>query len=759
VCCLKLKGWILDLYPVDDEMVLWIKTPEGKSVRVKDEYYPSFFVYAPAADLTRLRQMLSPSKSIKTMELVKKRIRLADLTPREVLKIEVAKYDCFSWLVHKIAKLGRYEKYQLFNVDMPFTQTYLYDHDLYPMGLVEVETHGNHTDFTLQDDLGSETYEIPKLKCMYLDVSVAKAGKIPTYHDPISQIKMRVDDHKEILNDGDERERILGLVDFVWETDPDMIFTRNGDTFVLPYLIRRALVNSCLKNLVLGREKTVFEASTTGRKGSSYFSYGKVYYKPPPYRLLGRIHIDVENSFVYADCGLEGLIELSRVTRIPVQRLSRATIGTGLTSMQLYQAQKDGVLIPWKKSEPEAFKSGLGLLVADRGGFVFEPKLGIHEDVGELDFVSLYPSLMAIKNISPETVLCECCANPPNRVPVLGYHICARREGLIPRVLKPILKKRINYKRLRLETRDPALRKTYEHRQHALKFILVCSFGYLGYRNARFGRIEAHEAVCSFARETLLTATSTAEAHGFEVVHGIVDSLFLKKKNVTDHEFAELCNEISGKIGVPLGYEGRFKWIVFLPSKIHVGVPVLNRFYGVYAGGQMKARGLALRRRDTPELVRQAQGAMLVKLTEANDSTEFREKIPEAIQILRKYAEKLLVGDVSTTDLSINKQLSKNPATYAHEVFQAIAAHQLVNIGVDIQAGQTVEYVILDADAERLEDRVKPVQFLELNSPYDRDKYLELLLSAGEELLSPFGYTTQKLEEPIFNYTQALLEY
>ncbi|MBS7643827.1 hypothetical protein KEJ26_04570 [Candidatus Bathyarchaeota archaeon] len=45
---------------------------------------------------------------------------------------------------------------------------------------------------------------------------------------------------------------------------------------------------------------------------------------------------------------------------------------------------------------------------------------------------------------------------------------------------------------------------------------------------------------------------------------------------------------------------------------------------------------------------------MLVKLAEADDSTEFGKKIPEAIRIFRKYAE-LLVSDVSTSDLSINK--------------------------------------------------------------------------------------------------------
>ena len=45
--------------------------------------------------------------------------------------------------------------------------------------------------------------------------------------------------------------------------------------------------------------------------------------------------------------------------------------------------------------------------------------------------------------------------------------------------------------------------------------MLVTCFGYLGYRNARFGRIEAHEAVTAFGREKLLTAKEICEENGF----------------------------------------------------------------------------------------------------------------------------------------------------------------------------------------------------------------------------------------------------
>src|SRR2546428_10663537 len=64
---------------------------------------------------------------------------------------------------------------------------------------------------------------------------------------------------------------------------------------------------------------------------------------------------------------------------MPIQRASRATIGTNMTSLQLYHAIKQDVLIPWNKNQPEEWKDGNELVVADRGGFIYEPEYGIHD--------------------------------------------------------------------------------------------------------------------------------------------------------------------------------------------------------------------------------------------------------------------------------------------------------------------------------------------------------------------------------------------
>ncbi len=68
----------------------------------------------------------------------------------------------------------------------------------------------------------------------------------------------------------------------------------------------------------------------------------------------------------------------------------------------------------------------------------------------------------------------------------------------MPRTLKPILRLREQLK-ARARAVGPAAAAIYKERQNALKWMLVTCFGYLGYKNARFGRIEAHEAVTAHA--------------------------------------------------------------------------------------------------------------------------------------------------------------------------------------------------------------------------------------------------------------------
>ena len=98
-------------------------------------------------------------------------------------------------------------------------------------------------------------------------------------------------------------------------------------------------------------------------------------------------------------------------------------------------------------------------------------------------------------------------------------------------------------------------------------------FGYTGYKNARFGRIEAHEAICAWAREILLQTIAIAEEEGWTVLHAIVDCVWIHREDVSREEKRELANRfaerVSQEIGIPLEYEDLYHFIGFLPSRVH----------------------------------------------------------------------------------------------------------------------------------------------------------------------------------------------
>ncbi len=746
------KGWLLDLYPsAFGQMCVWIISENGERIQLFDDYKPSVYISSDREeDLERLQTGLFTNRSVASWNYAYKYASPVDTEKTKVLEVQLRDCRSIPFFVHRVLKTGRYLKYQVYNCDLKSDQAYLYDRDVFPLAFVGIQVEGGKLRYRLLDGVESVDYRIPPLQIMKVHVEVSKRGKIESLSDPLKAIVVSRGDERIVIDSDDEAESLLEFVEVVKELDSDIILTRGGDSYLFPYLAERASNNGVLDRFVLSREDVPLVAKR--RRGTTYFSYGITYYRAPMRRLYGRVHIDENNTFILKKCGFEGLIEVARTCRMPLHRASRGSIGSSMSSLQFHQAIKDDFLIPRNKRVPEVFKSAYELLVGDRGGFVYEPRMGIHEDVGEVDFSSMYPSLMAKYNISAETVLCKCCSNTKLHVPELGYHICEKRVGIVPKVLRLAIKKRLTYKKLARETTDKKRKQACYRRQDALKWILVTCFGYLGYRNSKFGTVDGHMGVCAFGRQIFLDSARIAENKGFSVIHGIVDSLWLKKPGATVKEYVSLCEEISKEVRVPLNFEGRYKWIVFLPSKMHPNVPVLNRYYGVKEDGSIKFRGLEVRRRDTPRFVYDAQMDMIKVLATADNSEIFIEKIPEALNVMKLYRERLLNGDVSVWDLLVTKRLSKEIEDYKQKVSQVIAAEQLQKEGLEIAAGKSVSFLFTSAENKYYERRVKAKELIEKGSKSDVKKYLLLLYAAAANLLSPFGYSI----EDIHNFVRGI---
>jgi DNA polymerase-2 len=732
---MRSRGWLFDVYPTRTTMVVWLYQDDGTLRRLEDPFRPCLYAHGRSRDLQELARAVGRTGSGARWYRCRRREFWSGAVV-EVLAVEVADYRILPRLLRR---LPVYEDHlTFFNCDLPLPQYYLYCRSLFPFGQCVAEYDGQTiTRIRSCESPAAMAYPLPSLRT--LELNLAQDPLIPLQRG--NALVVTIDGRSYEFTTHDPVELLQGLNGFLTRHDPDLILTDHGDTAILPQLLR--LARRYRVPLALDREPTPVERRIT-TEGRSFFTYGRMIYHPPDYPLYGRWHIDRAHSFVYQETGIEGMVELARLAKLPVQRLARASIGTILTSMQLDLAVRRRLLIPWRKGEPERWKTADLLLKVDKGGLIFQPLLGAFEDVVELDYSAMYPTIMVRHNVSAETLFCRCCNNPV--VPEAGYSICTRREGLIPALLRPLVERRTAYKtRLKDENLDAALAARYEACQRALKWIGVTCFGYLGYRNARFGRIESHEAVTAFGRDKLLQAKEISEAHGYELLHALTDSVWIRKSGMTDAEITDLCAEITRVTGVTMSVEGRYRWLVFLPSKVRSQLAVANRYFGVFTNGTLKARGLAYRRHDVPVFIQATQLAMLGGLAEAEDLAGLQARIPRALEVLRETWALLATGRIPLLQLLMSKTVSRPADGYVVETQTALALKQLDDGGIRLHPGERVRYLIRQAGSPNTEERVRAFPCLSPDDGVDVAQYQAMLLDAALELLVPFGYDKVRL--------------
>jgi DNA polymerase-2 len=719
-------------------MVVWLLCEDGRRIRAVDPFVPTCYLSAPPSIREQVFRLLRrASCPISTREV--ERYELGALRPTPVLEVSVHAPAQFLFLTQQLIRSC--PDAQFFHIDVSLPQRYFYDRQLFPLVHCEADltAEGRIQSIQALESPWDTDYGLPPLTIM--ELSPDSPSPNPN-HGGGGSLVVRIDG-KERLLEGDDADVVQRLNQLLAREDPDILLTDWGDSYLLPRLMTMA--DRLRLPLALNRDP---HRSIGARKPRSYFSYGRILSHAGARTLSGRLHLDRHNSFALAETGLAGLIEQARVAKVDLQQMARTTTGTGITSMQLETACRDGLLIPYRKQEPEAFKSALELLQTDQGGLVFAPVVGYHEQVGELDFSSMYPSIMVRFNISPETVNCRCCRHEPTaRVPEIGHHTCLHHEGLVPRTLAPLLDKRAKYKQLMAVATQPAARAALDQRQMALKWLLVVSFGYLGYKNARFGRIEAHEAVTAYSRDLLLQAKEIAERQGYRMLHAIVDSLWLVKPGAVRTDYDRLAQTITERTGLSIGVEGLYQWIGFLPSRVNPLMPVPNQFVGLFDHGAMKIRGIEIRRSDAPLFIKRAQAEVLHRLSKARTLAELREQIPQALEIIRTYRRDLLEGLATVEELAITKSLSKEPQAYRHQTLSMIAAQELLARGVPLQAGDAIRYIITDANAACPSDRVRAVAGIDGTWSCDVSAYDSLLLKAALVLLTPLGVTATSLNE------------
>ena len=335
------------------------------------------------------------------------------------------------------------------------------------------------------------------------------------------------------------------------------------------------------------------------------------------------------------------------------------------------------------------------------------------------------------------------------------------REGVVPATLRPLIAKRLAIKQ-QLAGMDPrdCRYQPLKARAAGLKWLLVVCFGYLGYKNARFGRIEAHEAVTACSRDVLLATKETAEEAGYQVLHMYVDALWVKREGardadaaITDADARQLLDAVAAHVGLPIALEGIYRWVAFLPSRLDDRVPVPNRYFGIFVDGTIKTRGIELNRGDTPPFIAAAQQQILQILADLPQDRPLTSALPEMVSHLRRVIAALRGAQLAPEMLLVTHRVSRLPDEFRAASPAARALRQLAALGHERRPGQRIQFIYTRGDpgvyAWDLPEELNP-------AAVDVARYSDLLIRAAHTILQPLGVSKQQTQTWLLNQATQL---
>jgi DNA polymerase-2 len=746
-------GWLLDLYAAPEGspdaqagLTLWLLDETGPRRRLRQSFPVTFYAAGPARQLRSLWSFLRAQPVPLNLKRAERR-ELFSGQQLPVLEVRVARPADQPPLFRRAAR--RFPDLTYYDADIPLPQRHAALYGTFPLARCRVTASPDGEIGALQvlDSPWDLDPAEPPLRRLYLEPDCEPAHASPRL------LLARAGRARYRLPLDPPRPLLANLRALLQRHDPDLLLCAWGDTWLLPRLLELAGEVGLL--LPLNRDPY---CSVEFHRELSYFSYGQVVHRGQQVHLFGRWHLDGHNAMLWGDYDVEGVLENARVTALPVQTAARVSPGTGISSMQMTTALRQGILVPWRKQQAEHPRPAAEMFSSDQGGLVYQPIVGLHQDVGAVDFISMYPGIMVRFNISPETTGAG-GIDPAHLAPLDEPPGAAEQQrglGLVPLTLAPLLNKRVAFKRLlaSLPAWDPR-RKPYKARASAHKWLLVTCFGYLGYKNARFGRIEAHEAVTAYGREALLRAKEAAEDLGFTVLHLYVDGLWVKQAGVKEPaDFEPLLEAIAERTGLPIALDGVYRWVAFLPSRVDARLPVANRYFGVFQDNSLKVRGIEARRRDAPEFVAGVQMQILKLLARPQEASGWPQALEQAIRLLRRRLAALRLGQVPLAALVVHQRLSRSLEEYRTPSPAARAAAQLQAVGKQTRPGQRVAFIYLrgapGVHAWNLPQAPDP-------AAVDVERYAELLLRAAGAVLGPFGLGEGLLRARLHGAVQAVL--
>ena len=560
----------------------------------------------------------------------------------------------------------------------------------------------------------------------------------------------------------DEKKMIEDAFEII-KTFP-FVLTYNGDEFDLPYLYNRAerlgvknsenpfymmrdsatlkegvhldlykvLSNRSFQIYAFSQKYTDFSLNSVSKAllGKEKIDYGLEFDELSLYQTANYCYNDAlltyELTSFNKDLLMDLLVIIARIGRLPIDDVARLGVSQWIRSLLYFEHRRRNCLIP-KREELQNRSEGVmsNAVIKDkkyRGGLVVEPKEGIHFDVVVMDFASLYPSIIKVRNLSYETVRCTHEECKKNTIPGTNHWACTKKNGLTSLIIGSLRDLRVNYYKSlsKKETLTDDQRQQYTVVSQALKVILNASYGVMGAEIFPLYFLPVAEATTAIGRHTILETIKKCEATGIEVLYGDTDSLFLKKP--TPEQIKIVIEQAKKDHGVDLEIDKTYRYCVLSNRK--------KNYLGVTKSGKVDVKGLTGKKSHTPAFIKNLFYELidiLSKVQTMDDFVKAKIDIAEKISICGKKVE---AKEIPLEDLTFNVMLSKAPSEYVKTIPQHIrAAKQLESIR-EIKKGDKISFIkILNKPG------VKPVE-LAKKEEIDSKKYMEFMEATLEQITS-----------------------
>ncbi len=560
----------------------------------------------------------------------------------------------------------------------------------------------------------------------------------------------------------DEKKMIEDAFEII-KTFP-FVLTYNGDEFDLPYLYNRAerlgvknsenpfymmrdsatlkvgvhldlykvLSNRSFQIYAFSQKYTDFSLNSVSKAllGKEKIDYGLKFDELSLYQTANYCYNDAlltyELTSFNKDLLMDLLVIIARIGRLPIDDVARLGVSQWIRSLLYFEHRRRNCLIP-KREELQNRSEGVmsNAVIKDkkyRGGLVVEPKEGIHFDVVVMDFASLYPSIIKVRNLSYETVRCTHEECKKNTIPGTNHWACTKKNGLTSLIIGSLRDLRVNYYKSlsKKETLTDDQRQQYTVVSQALKVILNASYGVMGAEIFPLYFLPVAEATTAIGRHTILETIKKCEAAGIEVLYGDTDSLFLKKP--TPEQIKIVIEQAKKDHGVDLEIDKTYRYCVLSNRK--------KNYLGVTKSGKVDVKGLTGKKSHTPAFIKNLFYELvdiLSKVQTMDDFVKAKIDITEKISICGKKVE---AKEIPLEDLTFNVMLSRAPSEYVKTIPQHIrAAKQLESIR-EIKKGDKISFIkILNKPG------VKPVE-LAKKEEIDSKKYMEFMESTLEQITS-----------------------